>query len=96
MPCRKIAFAYNSTVNKSTGFSSFYLMFGRESTLPIDAMCGLEISDKVKRKTHCEFVQDWKSSMEEAFRVANENSKKSGDYNKRYNDKSAREVEIKV
>ena len=90
----KIAFAYNSTMNKATGFSPFFLMFGRESTLPIDAMFGLEVSDKVKRKSHREFVEEWKSSMEEAFKVANENSKKAGDYNKRHYDKGVKEVEI--
>ena len=29
----KLTFAYNSTVNKSTGFTRFYLMFGRESRI---------------------------------------------------------------
>ena len=34
----KLNFTYNSTENKSTGFISSYLMFGRESRLPIDNM----------------------------------------------------------
>ena len=38
----KLAFAYNATVNKSTGFSPFFLMFGREVRLPIDIMFGIE------------------------------------------------------
>ena len=31
----KLTFAYNSTVKKSTGFTHFYLVFGRESRISI-------------------------------------------------------------
>ena len=34
----KLTFAYDSTVNKSTGFTPFYLMLGRASHLPMDNM----------------------------------------------------------
>lgn len=31
-----VAFAYNTTVNQSTGFTPFYLMYAREATMPSD------------------------------------------------------------
>ena len=34
----KLMFAYNGIVNKVTGYSSFFLMVGRSSRLPIDSM----------------------------------------------------------
>ena len=53
----KLAFAYNSCVQKTTGFSPFYLMFGRESKLPIDTMFGLDEGD-VKPKSQRQFVDE--------------------------------------
>jgi hypothetical protein len=71
-------------------------MFGRESSLPIDQMFGLEVSDKVTRKTHREFVEEWKASLEEAYTIANKNIEKAGDYNKEHYDKRVHGVEIEV
>ena len=38
----KLAFAHNVTVNKSTGYSPYYLMFGHSPRLPIDEMFNLD------------------------------------------------------
>ena len=37
-----LAFAYRVSVNDATGYSPFYLMHGREATLPLDAMLNLK------------------------------------------------------
>ena len=91
----KFSFAYNSTVNKSTGFSPFYLMFGRYSVLPIDYIFPREVPrSDLKRKTHQQFVDDWTSAMNEAFTIAREHIKKSAEYNKSHYDKKVKVVEV--
>ena len=91
----KLAFAYNSTENKTTGFSPFYLMFGRESKLPIDLMFqDVEVGERIQNKSHQQFVKDWKEAMKEAMHLAQTNMKQSADYNKKCHDKKAKFVEI--
>ena len=91
----KLAFAYNSTINKTTGFSPMKLMFGRESRLPIDLVFQVR-TEELQRKTHEEFVEQWQDSMQQAMDVALKNIRKSAEYNKRYHDRKAKAVEIGV
>ena len=72
----KLAFAYNSTINKTTGFSPFYLMFGRESRLPIDLIFGIELEDNHNKVSYDKFVEGWKNSMKQAVEIARKNIKK--------------------
>ena len=91
----KLCFAYNSTVCKITGYSPFFLMFGRESRLPIDCLLPIE-GPELKNKSHAEFVKMWRKSMKEAFQLANRHADKSAEYNKRKYDARIREVAIAV
>ena len=91
----KLAFAYNSTVNKSTGFSPFYLMFGRTSRLPIDNIFGLE-PEPTNKKTYDKFVESWRNEMKVAMEIAGENAEKMRQSNiKSYNKKvHGNEIEV--
>ena len=94
----QLAFAYNSTTSKSTGYSPFYLMFGRNSRLPVDEMFGLNESPavKIEHQSHSQFVEEWKNSMKQAFKLANEHIEKAGGYNKQHYDRKIHGVELKV
>ncbi|KAI7803024.1 hypothetical protein IRJ41_001725 [Triplophysa rosa] len=68
--------AYNCTRHESTGYSPFFLLYGRHPHLPVDLLFGLK----------------WSKKMSEAYRIAGENSKKSSARGKVTYDKKARGV----
>ena len=83
----KVVFAYNNTINKSTGYSPFFLMFGRSSRLPINSMFTVDIG-VTKQKTYDQFVSDWKNQMNEAIQIAQQKESKSAEQNRnQYNRK---------
>lgn len=58
---------YNVTPHATTGFSPYYLLFGVQRHLPIDALLGgVEVS---------EGRQDWLSVHQERLRYAHEKAK---------------------
>ena len=61
-------------------------------------MFGLDSGESVeiKRKSHAQFVEDWKHSMISAYKSANENIEKAANYNKTNYDKKVHGNELKV
>ena len=77
----KLFFAYNSTINKSTGYSTFFLMLGRSARLPIDSMFPADIG-VTKQKNYDQFVSDWKNQMNEAIQIPQQKADKLVEQNR--------------
>ena len=80
--------AYNAAVHESTGFSPFYLMFGRHPRLAIDAFLGIRSSEE--RKSHQDYVDKLKDRMADAYQNASEEARQKGRKYKRYYDHGVR------
>ena len=87
--------AYNATKHDSTGFSPFYLMFGRHPRLAVDAFLGIEpITESGKDQT--EYVRKFQSRLAFAYQKATEEARRQAERYKSYYDQNVRENQIEV
>ena len=85
---QKMVHAYNCTQNDSTGYSSHFLLYGRQPRLPIDMLFSLNRSEgPVEHET---YVSKWRQCMEEAYKIAAANARKRSDRGKNYYDMKAK------
>ena len=87
--------AYNSTVNDTTGYSPFYLMFGREPKLPVDVIFGLTRPYDEDRCT-TKYIEKMKLRLQEAFKQAKTAAKMSQNRQKTNYDIRARAATLRV
>ena len=87
--------AYNCSVHSSTGYSPYYLFFGRHPRLPIDLAFGIDL-DSSRGGSPRQFVRDMKNRLQEAYTTASDNMDKRALRNKTQYDTSAHAAELEV
>jgi transposase InsO family protein len=87
--------AYNCTQHDSTGYSPFYLMFGRHPRLPIDIIMGLELEDRETEPTS-KYVEEVKEKLEFAYDAAMQKSALASGAQKLRYDKRVKGASVQV
>ena len=88
----KVVHAYNCTRNDSTGYAPFYLLFGRHPRLPIDMI--FETISNAQSYSKAEYVNKWKTAMNEAYAIANKRSSNARERNKHRYDNKAQSIDL--
>ena len=69
--------AYNSTQHSITRYSPYFLLFGREPTLPIDLLLETDPSGKTSKKSYDVYLQEWEKQMKAAYAIAKAKTEES-------------------
>ena len=88
-----LTYAYNCTRSNATGFSPYYLLYGRQPLLLIDIEYGVftpELSEAIMYK----YVQELKSRLQNAFNKANQFCAKQVIRSKQRFDKTAKSSKL--
>ena len=88
-----ITMAYRSTPQESTGLTPNLLMFGRETTMPVDVMIGLP-PDQPRPET--QYAQDLRTQLERAHSIARQHLKQASHRQKTTYDTKVRGPVYKV
>ena len=79
--------AYNCTKHESTGYTPFFLMFGRSPRLPVDVIISMD--NEEDEQEYNTYVSSLKERLSKAYRVAqSEITKNQSQQKKRYDEKA--------
>ena len=90
----ELVYVYNATVHSSTGFSPYYLLFGREPTLPIDFILGT--LDATQSYSVDDWLEKHKQRLRQAMDRAAVNIDKSAQQRREQHNKDKREAPIDI
>ena len=86
----KLVYAYNATKSEVTGFSPYYLLYGRSPRLPVDMLFSLSPKPDQSDGNHQNYMQKWKQGMKDAYEITRENVNKAGIRSKKFYDSKIR------
>ena len=92
---KPLTHAYNCTINETTGYSPYYLMFGRHARLPIDIAFGTD-PDARSGQTATKYITDLRQRLKHAYELARANTGSAAQKNKRKYNNKAKAVRLEV
>ena len=88
--------AYNCTKNAATGFSPYYLLFGREPRLPVDVEFGLQRGNQKGSLGESSYVSQLKTRLRFAHKKAKQMAKRQQAKHRELYDQKCRGAELEV
>ena len=70
--------AYNCTVSSVTGFSPYFLMFGRTPKIPLDVEIGVTLIDQ-EQESYQNYAKKLQARLKWAYQKAQENNRKESE-----------------
>ena len=74
-----LVMAYNSSTHDLTGYSPYFLMFGRQPRLPVDVVMGITLEDDNE-----DFVKNQQKIFRTAYDIASRKIREAGQEQKKY------------
>jgi transposase InsO family protein len=81
--------SYNGTPHSSSGYSPFYLIYGREVVLPTSQQLRAKLDPDLKDTDAVSRLENLQKSLQRAYKIVGTNLRKSYDKNKKYYDRNA-------
>ena len=66
----RVCFAYNTSQQESTGFTPFYLMFGRQARIPLDIMYQIPVTEA---RNASQYMWTLHKPLQDAYALACDN-----------------------
>ena len=86
--------ACNFTVLSVTGFSPYFLMFGRTTQIPLDIEMGVTLIDQ-EQESYQNYAKKLQARLKWPYQKAQENNRKESEWQKKYYDQKMRCMSLK-
>ena len=87
--------AFNCTVSSVTGFSPYFLMFGRTPKIPLDVEMGVTLVGQ-KQESYQNYAKKLQVRLRWAYQITQENNKKESERQKKYYDQKMKCMSLKL